>query len=329
MIYTNRKRLVKIFILLTIVFQFSVSLYSAEAKKVDIRKVEKFILEMEKLGKEGVSSTKETQISKRADSLDLTDDEYIEVQRIISEQVNLLVDDRNKLSDDDVNKVLYVLRTAKNKLLSRWKRTLTHEQIIMTKVMPIIKNSPNRLKAIWLNNLDNALCDITNQKLSFADNNRATVMNELIKLFSDKRNPLYIREAAARAWINGEERREKINTGFDILVQDEKVFEKVGTLIWFFTNGSPEIYEKMFDILENKGKYPDGVIEGALEFFKRDCISFHNDTGGRRKSWLINVLKQQISKENKSALKEKYQETLNEIDLYEKIQKLEKSGGQK
>jgi len=278
-------------------------------KQINQKKVDKFIEEMGKFIRTNPKTfaQDENNALKIINSINLNDEEYIEVQKIISEQIDLRYFagglgpvDKNNYNDFVKYHIFYI---AKNYPLGQWAKKLTEEEIIMTKIMPIIEN-PNineRLKTGWMGELSNLLLmKIYNKRLPFSDKNCIKVMDELIKIFSDKKNSLDFRTYAAMAWINGERRENEKYLVFDILIKDEEVFEKIGRNLWHIRKNAPKIYEKMFTILEDREKYSDKIINGALEFYKRDSMEFRDDKENKRKIRIKRVLKNMSKEKNRN-----------------------------
>ncbi len=190
-------------------------------------------------------------------------------------------------------------------LTKKWEATLSKEDIIMTKIMPILKGSDIKLKMRWISYLTESLLSIHNEKLPFKEENRYMVMDFLIEIVSDKSNPVLCRYLTARAWEAGENREEEIYKVFNILLQDEIIFEKMGTLLWFLRKEAPKLYDMMFSILEKREKYSDKIILGSLGFFFRDSVNFRNDIKGSRRKRIKKILNEILKGNENNILKNK------------------------
>jgi hypothetical protein len=297
------------------------SFVSAEEKKVDMVKVKRYIENVGKLFKEnpdvfGWDSVLENKYLNLVKEINLSDEEIIEVARVISKEIDLKKYEKypymkeEEIGTNDFAKYC-VYSFAVINLMQKWKKTLPADEVIISKIMPLIKTN-DELKTTWIAMVN---------EFSISDEIRPKVMDELIKIFSDKNNTIEVRFEAAYVWSSREEREEKAYEGFDILLKDEDVFEKVGTNLWFLNDidmPAPQIYDKMFLILENREKYSLKIINGAFDFFQRDSGNFWGDKDGKIRQRLKKALKEIIEKDKDTPYKEKSKGMLLYIEKKEK-----------
>ncbi|MCK4666649.1 hypothetical protein KAU33_07860 [Candidatus Dependentiae bacterium] len=249
----------------------------------------------------------------------LTDEECLEIQsQILSKidiekfTVNFKIEDYRNKNDFILDFIILV------HLIDKWEATLSKEDIIMKKFIPILKGSDIKLKMHWISHLEFALLSIHNEKLPFKEENRYMVMDFLIEIISNKSYPEFYRYSCAEAWEEGEKREEVIYEVFNVLLQDEEVFEKIGQIIIRLTWKAPQLYDMMFSVLEDRENYSDKITLGTLEFFFRDSFNFRNDTQGKRRIRLKKVLNNIVKKERAQVLIDKSELILSNIKYYEK-----------
>lgn len=305
---------------------------SQTEKDIDMKKVERFIGEIGKC----IESNPEAlfqddnqegnEIIEIINSINLNDDEYLEVQKIISEQIDIryYASGGAAYSDtqlDTSNYIKYLIfHISMHYPLGQWKKNMTVEEIIMTRIMPVIKN-PNlndHIKTTWVIELDYLLRSLSSRPITVR--NCETVMDELIEIFSDKQKPLNFRVYSVSAWTAGETRKARKSDGLDILVNDDELFEKVGLSLDMLdrTNSPyPQLYSKVLNILENREKYSDKTIKGALDFCGSNRFTYNAD----RRDLLKKVLKNNAEKEKASVTKNQYKKMLDIIEENERTGK--------
>ena len=323
----KKKDLLIIFLytIFSLVFQLTdVIAKSCGGEEVNMNKVEKFEYEIGNF----IKSNKETwqqdenKMLEIIKSVNLNDSEYIKVQELMSEQTDIRylasggIEKANKDNFDD-NLRYVIFSIAKGYPIEQWEMTMTKEEIIMKKILPIIENPKlsDKLRTEWMVGLSSILSDIHNQKLPFSESNRIKVMDKLIETFSNKNNSVNMKIFAARGWAIGERRNEKKYEGVDILANEGDVFEKVGrSLISLdrYSSPAPQIYNKVLDILDNGKKYSDKTINGAMDFCNTNTFAKDADIRNRLKK----ILKRNI--EESPELKEKSERILNVIEKNEK-----------
>ncbi|MCD6578191.1 hypothetical protein J7L48_01810 [bacterium] len=291
-------------------------------ENVNMKKVKKYIKKVGKFVKENPNPSDWSQHLQEfmdiENSINLNDDEYLEVQKIMLKEFDLKYNGGLtpvEGNNFDASK-FWTFYIANARQLKRWEeKRLTKEEIIMTKIMPIIRKTNNELKTQWIIKLGDLIKDIKNQKLSLSSKNREKINDELIKLFSDKKSPEMIRISATKAWISGERRENKIYNSLNILLQDEVVFKEIARFLTHLAYCAPKLYDKMFSILENRNKYSEKILNGALEFLIRDSISYKTKKEIKRVKRYMKILSE-IKKENWSnIIKNK---ALKELELDEK-----------
>ncbi|MBN1824338.1 MAG: hypothetical protein JW803_08470 [Endomicrobiales bacterium] len=268
----------------------------------------------------------DVKIVKEYKEVKLNEKEYLKVQDILANKMNIL-DENNWAMDKDREQWIKYLTciSARDKLMGIWEKTLTEEQIVMGKIRQLIIDDKRtqQTRIIWVKKLEDYLVGVKNKKKNFSYRKRNEVMNELIDIFTNNKNSNELRYYAAKAWVYGETREDIINKEFEMLKKDEYVFEKVGSDLWFLNRPikkEGKLHVEMFEVLENSIKYPEGVVKGALEYFIRDSMSFRDDSGGARRERLKRVLSEMVANSKKREI------CSRSAQLLEYIQKNESRG---
>ena len=266
-----RSPLLKILTILILILIFFTSCGKQDEltnQNVNMKKVNRFIKDITK----SMKNKEIIDYTKKIESYEFTDDEYIEIQKKLSKgmdnkyfnnEINL-----NKL--DKYSTRFAILFLFKTNALSQWKQQYTNEEIVVDKIIPIIDYDSDVLKVLWLHDLSLLLMDINNQKLPFSDENRINTSSTLVNIIINKQNKLTIKFTAFKAWIFCERRKEIVNMVFYKVLEDDELFGLTGRLFWFLTNVEPKIYDLMLNILEENNKYSKNQLIGALDFFRHD-----------------------------------------------------------
>ena len=250
--------------------------YAGE-NKVDTAKVRRYIDEAGAIYRENpILFDWDTALDKKYQDLvkeiNLNEEETLELERIISEEIDLkkYMDFFNMKKDEmniDHYAKLHVYIFAGLELIDKWKKTLSPKEIILNKMVPLIKNSKDVLKEGWVYRLNDFIRDIPPTDLTYSNEVHAQVMDELINIFKNKKYTVDVRIGTAKMWAPMEKRIEKKYEGFSILLKDEDVFEKTGDSLRSLNKADsrvPDIYEKMFDILEYREKYSEKNCERSV-----------------------------------------------------------------
>lgn len=282
-------------------------------------KVERFVDDI----RTSIKCDKNFSYSKKIESYDFTLEEYIEVQNKLSEGLddkffNKQIDFK-KSSDERTN--YFIVYSMKTHFITKWYKTLPKEEIVYEKVLPIVKNSNDMLRYLWLREMSYLLMDIHNKKLPFNEENKNKTMDELISIFTNKENRIEIKYNAFYAWPFCETREDKIYEVFNILLNDdEELFMLTGRHFARFTLKAPTLFDLMFNILDNRQNYSDEIVLGALSFFENSGIYGENEGDlGIERRIKLKILSQEIieSDQNKEII-EKAEEILEIFEYMEK-----------
>ncbi len=283
------------------------------------KKVDKFIEDINK----SIKRKRNFNYKKKIKSYNLTDKEYIEVQNKLSEGL----DDKffnkqiyfNSNSDDNVK--FCIIYSMKTHFITQWYKNFPKEEIVFNKILPIIKESNDMIRYLWLDEMGNLLMDIHNKKLPFSEEHRTKTMDELISIFTNEGSRKEIKNQAFDTWTFGEIKEDKIYEVFNILVNnDEDLFMIGGRDFSLLRIKAPELYSLMFNILENRQNYSNKILLGALSFFRNAGIIGVNkgDLGIERRMKLKRISQEIIESKNNKEVNESAKEILYIIELGEK-----------
>lgn len=294
----------------------------SEEKNVDMAKVKRYIKEVGEIFRNSSDpfnwdSTQDQKYLDLVKEINLNDDEVIELMKIIRKEIDMKIYEKYPYIEEEVfNKDDYAKYAtysfAAVNLLEKWKKIAPESNVIMNKIIPLIKKSDDDLKPTWIAFIN---------EFKIPDEIQPQVMDELMKMFSDKNNSEDVRLAAAYVWTSKEQRVEKKYEGFDILLKDEDVFEKVGTYLWFLNKAvspAPRIYDKLFNVLKNRDKYSIKILNGILDCFQRDSYNFWADKDGKIRERLKKALEEIIEKGKNMPYIEKSRDMLQYIEKKEK-----------
>ncbi len=281
---------------------------------VNKRKVNKFIKKIGKLYSNTFTEEQFNKIKKVIKSSNLNEEEYIYVQNYLSEQLDeryFFKRPKSNIHDKDDLIKFHIVSVAKSQLLIKWEEDYTNEEIVSDKILPILENSNDKLKLLWLFEISNRLMDIKNKRLPFSNKNRIKTLDTLINIFLNKENYIEIKWSAFDAWTYCEEREEKIYYVFDILSNnDPELFESVQFLIVHLCYKAPKLYDMMLEILENRSLYSEKVLICSLNFFEKDEGYNRDDKIERLKK----VLKDIIETEKNKVIREHAEKILELIE---------------
>ena len=286
-------------------------------KNANKKKVDKFIEDVNK----SIKRKRNFDYKKKIKSYNLTNEEYIEVQNKLSEDLidkffNKQIDLKSNSDENIKFSIIYSMKTC---FLTQWYKDFPKEEIVFTKILPIIKGSNDMIRYLWLNDMGKLLMDINNKKLPFSEEHRTKTMDELILIFTEKNNRKEIKYRAFYNWCFCEEREEKICEVFNILINnDEELFMLTGRDFFRFSIRALKLFSLMFDLLENRKQHSDQIIMGALSFFRSDSFAFYQDEGGKRKKKLEGLLQEIVENEENKEVNESAKEILYIIELGEK-----------
>lgn len=190
-------------ILITICFTLSF-IACAPKKDNEADKVADFISEVDNLIKNNPRDfyEKTEEIKEIILSLNLNEANYLAVLDTIEHEIDIenISYHPEDIKDLETHRLFQIYLLAVFRLKTGWKESLSHEDIIMTKVLPLITSKVNTEKTTWMIDvLRDLLNEIYNNRLPFSDENIQTVKNNLINIGSDRKSSLNTREVTDRA----------------------------------------------------------------------------------------------------------------------------------
>ncbi len=288
---------------------------------VDSAKVERFIIKTNEYTKDNPNPFRwnKQDVLKIVNAFNLNDEEYLEVQKIIAEQVD--VDYYSHTPDaTDLNgrSKFLVFHLAMHYPLEKWEaQYVTKEALVISKVLPIVLSCSEKMRPQWVYQLGSYVRNIDNHKMPFSLESRNKVSDGLFAIFSSSSNSLPSRVAAVKAWASSERREEKKYEGLNILLKDDDVFEKVGNQFYVLDaprSPAPKIRERMFQILEKRTQYRDKIVKGAVDSFQNYGWNESEPAQVKKRDRLRTILIKLRDKEKNEELKRRYGAILDTLE---------------